>query len=875
MFYCCSNLFSLYLTNFDTSNVTDMSSMFYKNLNILSLDLSNFRTSKVETMNSMFYGCSKLSFLDLTKFDTSKVKEMNGMFRDCSNLSSLDLSNFITSNVEIMHEMFYNCKKLSSLDLSNFNTSKVSQMQKMFYDCIQLEYISLKNFNENNLINVENIFLNVPDNASIYLNTNCKKILEELNKKYNCSFDNISPNEYQLLSKEECFKKNKIKNMVDNLEQIENNKNEEIKFYDTILEYMEDMLTSKYYDSSNLDNGNDETFEIGKLKITFSTTQNQKNNINDNTTKIDLGECENSLRQSYNLSDNETIYLKIIEKVQEGMRIPKIEYEIYSKLSGDNLKKLNLIACKNDKIYTSVYAKISENLDKLNSNSGYYNDICYTATSESGTDISNKDRKNEYPNIAVCQDDCEFVDYNYNTEKAICSCKIQESSASFKDININKQKLLDNFKNIKNIANFNLLICIDVLFCKLGLKTNVGFFIFISIILLRIVILFVFYLNQSKRLKNKINDLIFAIKNLKLIKDKDNNKREGNKRLLINKKQIKSKKNNKYKNKKKKEPENKSNNIIQLNNIKNSNKKKVNKNKKIIKSIKEGKTIDINKKKDNKDNLITINLPNNKNNKKRKKNNKRNNSIKNNTKIIEQKKIKRIKIILDYTDDEMNDLPYALALLNDKRTYCQYYISLIRTKHDIVFSFCNNKDYNSRIIKIDLFFIIFSLNYAVNGFFYNDATMHNIYVNKGAFDIEYQLPKIFYSALISSILGIILKKLSLSNDEIIDFKKDREEKNVEEKAKKLNSKIKIKFIFYFILSFIFLLFFCYYVSMFDAVYRNTQFLLLEDTLVSFGLSLIYPFFIFLIPGIFRIPALKDPQKKSEYMYRFSKVFHLL
>ena len=367
---------------------------------------------------------------------------------------------------------------------------------------------------------------------------------------------------------------------------------------------------------------------------------------------------------------------------------------------------------------------------------------------------------------------------------------------------------------------------------------------------------------------------------MKLIKDKDNNKREGNKRLLINKKQIKSKKNNKYKNKKKKEPENKSNNIIQLNNIKNSNKKKVGKNKKRLKSIKKGKTIDINKEKDNKDNLITINLPNNKNNKisinnKRKKNNKRNNSIKNNTKIIEQKKIKRIKTILDYTDDEMNDLPYALALLNDKRTYCQYYISLIRTKHDIVFSFCNNKDYNSRIIKIDLFFIIFSLNYAVNGFFYNDATMHNIYVNKGAFDIEYQLPKIFYSALISTILGIILKKLSLSNDEIIDFKKDREEKNVDEKAKKLNSKIKIKFIFYFILSFIFLLFFCYYVSMFDAVYRNTQFLLLEDTLVSFGLSLIYPFFIFLIPGIFRIPALKDPQKKSEYMYRFSKVFHLL
>ena len=661
---------------------------------------------------------------------------------------------------------------------------------------------------------------------------------------------------------------------------------------------MEDILTSEDYNISNLDNGNDEKYEIGKLKITFSTTQNQKNNINDNSSKIDLGECENSLRLSYNLSDNQKIYLKIIEKSQEGMRIPKIEYDIYSKLSGDNLKVLNLTACQNDKIYTSVSVKITENLDKLNSSSGYYNDVCYTVTTESGTDISVKDRKNEYTNVAVCQDDCDFIDYNYSTEKAICSCKIKESSSSFADININKQKLLDNLKNIKNIANFNLLICINVLFSKLGISKNIGFFIFISIILLHIIILFVFYLNQSKRLKNKIKDIILAIKNLKLIKDKDDKKKEGNNRQLINKKEIKQKRNNKYK--KKKVTEYNSNNIIQINKINNNNniinnfnnetikedkkirnKKKVNKNKnkKRYKAIKKRKTLDINNNKDNEGNLITINSPNYKNdiintNNKRKKNNKRKNITKSNTKMTEQK-IKNIKTILDYTDDEINDLPYDLALLNDKRTYCQYYISLIKTNHDIIFSFCYNKDYNSRIIKIDLFFIIFSLNYTVNGFFYSDETMHNIYVNKGAFDIEYQLPKIFYSAVISTFSGIILKKLSLSNDAIIDFKKDMEEKNVNERGKKLYTKLKIKFIFYFILSFIFLLFFCYYVSMFDAVYRNTQFLLLIDTLVSFALSLVYPFFIYLIPGIFRIPALKDPQKKSEYMYRFSKVFHLL
>ena len=62
--------------------------------------------------------------------------------------------------------------------------------------------------------------------------------------------------------------------------------------------------------------------------------------------------------------------------------------------------------------------------------------------------------------------------------------------------------------------------------------------------------------------------------------------------------------------------------------------------------------------------------------------------------------------------------------------------------------------------------------------------------------------------------------------------------------------------------------------MFGAIYRNTQIHLLKDTLVSFGLSLIYPFCIYLIPGFFRIPALSDPKKKNECLYKFSKILQI-
>ena len=77
--------------------------------------------------------------------------------------------------------------------------------------------------------------------------------------------------------------------------------------------------------------------------------------------------------------------------------------------------KLDLSYCSNVKVDLSVPIKITENLDKLNTSSGYYTDICYTATSDNGTDITLTDRKNEYiqNNKTVCQENCDFSDYQY------------------------------------------------------------------------------------------------------------------------------------------------------------------------------------------------------------------------------------------------------------------------------------------------------------------------------------------------------------------------------------------------------------------------------------------------------------------------------
>ena len=116
--------------------------------------------------------------------------------------------------------------------------------------------------------------------------------------------------------------------------------------------------------------------------------------------------------------------------------------------------------------------------------------------------------------------------------------------------------------------------------------------------------------------------------------------------------------------------------------------------------------------------------------------------------------------------------------------------------------------------------------------------------------------------------------MALSNDAIIQFKIDKNDKNIKEREEKLKNKLIFKFVLYFLLSFILLIAFWYYISMFCAIYPYSQVLLLEDTLISLALSQIIPFFTNLIPGCFRIFSLARRRINRECLYKLSKVLQM-
>ena len=142
--------------------------------------------------------------------------------------------------------------------------------------------------------------------------------------------------------------------------------------------------------------------------------------------------------------------------------------------------------------------------------------------------------------------------------------------------------------------------------------------------------------------------------------------------------------------------------------------------------------------------------------------------------------------------------------------------------------------------------------------------MHKIYIDKGAYNIVYRIPQILFSSVISSLIKLILKLFSLSEKNFIQLKRDKTITNIIEETKSVESHLRIKFLLFFILSSILMLFFWYFISTFCAVYTNTQLILFQDTILSFFASMIYPFGLNLLPGIFRIYALRDKNKKCLY-----------
>ena len=577
--------------------------------------------------------------------------------------------------------------------------------------------------------------------------------------------------------------------------------------------------------------------------VQYQITTSNKNNTNKNMSSIDLGDCEEKLKSVYDIDRSLPLIIFKIYYFSPDSLIPIIGYEIYHPITKE---KLNLSHCEDILIKLNIPVNIDENnLFKYDPNSEFYKDNCFSYTTVNGTDIILTDRKQEFSenNLFLCENNCNYEGYDEENKQSTCNCNIKNKMDTISEIMQNPIQLSNNFDSKEDdsssaSSNIVSIKCTKALFSKQGLKNNISSYIIIIFIIHFLLSIALFIKCGYPLLLGDIN---------KIIQEKNPKRNET---LIEQRKKSKSTKDKK--------------------------KKKFRKDKKYkLKFVNNTNTSKIDKDKSSKAKILGISNINNR--KLNLKNKKLNNILKTKNKNVHDKslfnKIPSITKKKKYNDFELNSFEYKEALLIDGRTCVEYYLALVKYKNVIIFSFCPRNDYNSIIIRSCIFSLSFSIHYAINFVFFTDEIMHKIYEEGGKYDILYFIPQISISFFVSYYFTVIIKIIFLSERNIIQVRKQPSLSLSYIASDKVKKNLVIKYVVFFILGLIFLVFFWMLLSSFGAVYTNTQMFIFKNTLVSLAMSLVYPFIISIFPSILRICSLKS--KNSEYIYKVSKYLQIL
>ena len=856
MFFGCNSLKSLDFGGWITSSVKRMNSLFYDCTSLISLDLSNFETSSIENMTDLFYNCIKLTSINLENFKTSSVTNMESMFYGCISLLSLNLSSFDTSSVTNMKSMFFRCEKLTSLDISNFNTENVTNMVSMFYGCSSLEYINFYNYNDDSLDYIDYIFHKISNNLIICINNSSKalskiKINSELSK-LKCSINDCNSN----------WKKNKKRMIYNNGSCLDNCKNDKIYKYE--YKYICYKECPKGTHSSKSDKYICEKDNYKCLnQYPFIILKNNTCSQYCNSEDFFNGICE---LNEFNIENKGIFISNILKEIEKGYMdkfISKIIndkkdlvikknttiYQITSSFNQNNLLYKNLSVIKLgecEKVLKENY-KISSNealiIFKIEQKEeGFLIPLIeyeiFNPKTKKSLDLNIcKDSKiNIYIPVSINESLLYKYNPNSNYYNDICNTTTSEFGTDLtlydrkNEYNNNHYSICSN--NCKYI-NYNSENKTVVCECKVqkginfdnskllnNLKSNKR-----KIYLEEMKCFKLIFSNELfKSITNYLIILIIIIFIISFIYfyTKENKLLCNQIEELLNLKKLLE--NEKYKNK---YYENSSELITS------SKKSSINKldisnlgNFQIKLSSESNISKDINSKNE----IID-------------------------TQILTEKY-------------EINNIPFEIALENDKRNYFHLYISLLKANYILLFAFFRKKDYNLYSIKICMFFFLFASNMFINALFFNDTTMHKIYEDKGIFNFIYVFPKIIYSSFIGSIFIIFMKNIYLSQQNILSIKY---EKNIYKSNAKITDIMKclnIKCICFFAINFLFLLFFWYYLTCFSILYKNSQIYLFKIIIISFSFFLIWPFILYLLVALLRITALKWPGK---CLYKFSQI----
>jgi hypothetical protein len=125
-------------------------------------------------------------------------------------------------------------------------------------------------------------------------------------------------------------------------------------------------------------------------------------------------------------------------------------------------------------------------IDILNSSHPFFNDICFSYSTDEGSDMVLRDRISDvYQNFSICDSGCEYESVNTEQMTVACSCSVAN--------NIDSDESEDTGTNVKNIllnlfedSTFGVIKCYNLVFNVSNKSNNIGFWLFTLIIIAHI-----------------------------------------------------------------------------------------------------------------------------------------------------------------------------------------------------------------------------------------------------------------------------------------------------------------------------------------------------------------------------------------------------
>ena len=618
-------------------------------------------------------------------------------------------------------------------------------------------------------------------------------------------------------------------------------------------------LVKAYSEEFSYTNNHISKFKNNEYNIIIYKNENCINELSINLPKVNFGNCYIKVKEEYKI--NEDLIIVIADKLNQNN--PSTSYSFFHPKTGNKLEaetickdetiiveeKLLSFLNENDKNYDLMIFLTNQKINIFNISDEFYTNICYEYESPVNKDIPLKDRITTfYPNVTLCDEGCTNSGINLDDMTAKCNCKFNDIANNdlIKD-NVLLNSLVSEVFDIINNSNIAVFKCYKYIFKYFS--RSCGGFISLFLLIGHIILSTIFLIYELNNIKRYVFSLTENY--IKLISQPVNKNYEPPPKRI------------------------KSSNKSKKDNNKEKNIKAKNSKKKILNTISiSTNMINISKiKTTSKENLIT-NFNSKLKNLKLKKTNNEINKQSEKEQNLKKNEQKNLKYFNEYLATALDDMDYDDALIKDDRKFCEYFYEMLKEKQIIANTFFASDMLKTRTLKIIIFILNIILYLVVNGLFFSEnyvSEVYNLEGEEGFFDFfPRSINRFFYTTVVSIIVGFIVDFFFVEEKKIKGIFIREKDSTINIKIEIINflKQMKKRYILFIIIVLIILLISLYYILCFNYVYPHMQIEWIKSSIVIMLILQILSILTCLLETILRFISFHF---KSERIYKISKL----